>query len=331
MPTPAKAPAMPKSVYGYIWRVSGRQQVILCLLTGVVIALSAAPLELQRRITDDAFGAKDIRLLALYCGLYLALILVQGTIKYILNVARGRTVETVSRTLRLQIFDYLTSTAAKGQRGEAALVTRGATVSMISAEAEDLAGFVGDSTSMPLLQGGTAIVIFGYLVWVNPMIAGFAAILYLPQVFIVPRTQHGINRNSVTYAKVLRRVGDIIVALDKASGKDGRSGGHFKRLVNQGFDLRIRIYRMKFLLTALGNFLDALGPLIVFAIGGWLVIHGSIPLSTLVVFISGVQRVSDPWDQLITFYRTASNTQAKYELIRHTLDGDKAAPESTKE
>jgi ABC-type multidrug transport system fused ATPase/permease subunit len=317
---------MPKSVYGYIWSVSGRQQVILCLLTGVVVALSAAPLELQRRIVDDAFGAKDVRLLALYCGLYLAMIVAQGVVKYVLNVMRGRTVETVSRKLRLQIFDHLSRQAAKGPCGEADSVTRGATVSMISAEAEDLAGFVGDSTSMPLLQGGTAIAIFGYLVWLNPLIAGFAAILYLPQVFIVPATQRGINRNSVTYAKVLRKVGDMIVALDRASGKDGKSAGRFKRLVNESFDLRIRIYRMKFFLTALGNLLDSLGPLIVFAVGGWLVIHGSIALSTIVVFISGVQRVSDPWDQLITFYRTASNTQAKYELIRTTLHGEREAP-----
>jgi len=325
MSTPTTAPAMPKSVYGYIWSVSARQQVILCLLTCVVVALSAAPLELQRRIVDDAVGAKDVRRLALYCGLYLALILVQGAVKYVLNVTRGRTVEVVSRILRLQIFDYLSGRAAEGPRGEDGSVTRGATVSMISAEAEDLAGFVGDSTSMPLLQGGTAIVVFGYLVWVNPLIAGFAAILYLPQVFIVPPTQHGINRNSVTYAKVLRRVGDMIVGLDRTSGKDGISAGRFKRLVKKSFDLRIRIYRMKFFLTALGNFLDALGPLIVFAVGGWLVIRGGIAVSTIVVFISGIQKVSDPWDQLITFYRTASNTQAKYELIRETLHGEREA------
>jgi len=322
MSTPATAPTMPKSVYRYIWNVSGRQQVVLCLMTGVVVGLSAAPLEIQRRIVDDAFGAKDVRLLGLYCALYLALILTQGAVKYVLNVMRGRTVEVVSRILRLRIFEYLSSLTAKGHGGEADSVTRGATVSMISAEAEDLAGFVGDSTSMPLLQGGTAIVVFGYLVWLNPLIAGFAAILYLPQILIVPATQHGINRNSVTYAKVLRKVGDMIVALGEANSKDGTLAGRFKRLVNTSFDLRIRIYRMKFFLTALGNFLDALGPLIVFAVGGWLVIHGTIALSTIVVFISGVQRVSDPWDQLITFYRTASNSQAKYELIRQTLHGD---------
>jgi ABC-type multidrug transport system fused ATPase/permease subunit len=312
-------PGMPRSVYRYIWDVSGRRQIALCTLTGVVIALSAAPLELQRRIVNDAFGAKDFRLLAAYCVAYFVIILVQGSTKYVLNVMRGRTVEIVSRKLRLKIFAHLVNQAKSGAQAEADSVTRGATVSMISAEAEDLAGFVGDSTSMPLLQGGTAVVIFGYLVWVNPLIAGFAAILYLPQLLIVPPTQHGINRNSVTYAKVLRRVGDMIVALEGPSGTDGKTAEQFEHLVNRSFDLRIRIYRMKFFLTAVGNFLDALGPLIVFAVGGWLVIRGTIPLSTIVVFISGVQKVSDPWDQLITFYRSASNAQAKYHLIRKTL------------
>jgi ABC-type multidrug transport system fused ATPase/permease subunit len=320
MASTTPAPLMPRSVYRYIWSVSGRRQIALCALTGVVVGLSALPLELQRRIINDAFGPKNVGLLFLYCALYLVVLLIQGVVKYWMNVSRGRTVEIVSRQLRLQIYDHLSGTA--GSHSEAA---RGATVSMISAEAEDMAGFVGDSFSMPLLQGGTAVVIFGYLLWLNPLIAGFAAILYLPQIFVVPPTQHGINRNSVTYAKVLRRVGDMVVGLDSKNSKDGRSLGHFRRLVNQSFNLRIRIYRMKFFLTAMGNFLDALGPLIVFAVGGWLVIHGSLALSTIVVFISGVQKISDPWDQLITFYRTASNTQAKYELIRHTLDGDKPA------
>src|SRR5579871_5582460 len=173
---------------------------------------------------------------------------------------------------------------------------------------------------MPLQQGGTAVAIFGYLLWVNPLIAGFAALLYLPQLFIVPPTQHGINRNSISYAKAIRRAGDVIVGLTSGKQSNDPLATRYKRMVTQAFNLRIRIYRMKFFLTALGNFVDALGPLIVFAVGGWLVIRGSVPVSTIVVFISGVQRVSDPWDQLITFYRTASNSQAKYDLLRMTLE-----------
>ena len=48
---------MPKSLYGFIWQESGRQQVWLCLLTLLVVPLSTVPLELQRRIINDALGS----------------------------------------------------------------------------------------------------------------------------------------------------------------------------------------------------------------------------------------------------------------------------------
>jgi ABC-type multidrug transport system fused ATPase/permease subunit len=312
-------------VYRYIWDITGRQQILLCLLAGGVVALSAIPLELQRRIVNDAFGAKDLHLFVWYCGLYFTLLLLQGGIKYTLNVMRGWTVEKVSRLMRLKIFAFLTRARGAGKASTSGGVSRGATVSMISSEAEDLAGFVGDSVSTPLVQGGTTLVVFGYLLWVNPLLAGFAVVLYLPQVLIVPPTQRGINRNAVNYAKVIRKAGDIIVGLEHPEAENGKAGGHFRRLVDQGFSLRTRSYRLKFLLTALGNLLDALGPLVVLGIGGVMAVRGHLPLGTIVVFISGLQKIADPWDQLITFYRSASNAQAKYQLLRQTLAEDRPA------
>jgi ABC-type bacteriocin/lantibiotic exporter with double-glycine peptidase domain len=62
--------------------------------------------------------------------------------------------------------------------------------------------------------------------------------------------------------------------------------------------------------------------LIVLVAGGWYVIHGQTQVSTLVVFISGMQRVADPWDQLINFYRTAQIAQTKYHLFVRTLGSE---------
>lgn len=73
------------------------------------------------------------------------------------------------------------------------------------------------------------------------------------------------------------------------------------------------------LLTFLGNFLDALGPLGVLFVGGIVVLYGRADIPTLLVFISGFQRVVDPWDQLINFYRTAANAGVKYRLIVDTV------------
>jgi hypothetical protein len=72
---------MPGSLYRYIWTISGRDQIGLCLLTLLVFPLSMAPLELQRRIINDAIDGADLRLLLVLCAAYLGVIIVQGGLK----------------------------------------------------------------------------------------------------------------------------------------------------------------------------------------------------------------------------------------------------------
>src|SRR5882724_4284038 len=201
---------MPKSLYDFIWKQSGRQQVWLCLLTLLVVPLSAVPLELQRRIINDALGARNARTLLLLCGLYLLTILLQGGLKYLLNIYRGRVVENVIRSLRSIIHRYCRPTDDETGPGHE-FVDRGGMVSMVASEAEKLGGFVGESISTPLLHAGTALSVLGYLVWVQPFIASFAVVIYLPQLIIVPSTQRVINRFARSHAKVVRKMGDHIV------------------------------------------------------------------------------------------------------------------------
>ncbi|WP_374309702.1 ABC transporter transmembrane domain-containing protein [Dongia sp.] len=308
---------MPKSLFVFIWRVSGRKQIFLCLLTIVVSMLTTVPLELQRRIVDDAIHNGTINYLLLLSAIYLLVLLLQGGLKYMLNVFRGRMVEDVAKLLRQLIFDGT-------QKPESAHTNhKGAVVSMVAAETEDLAGFVGDSISFPLLQAGTAFSALGYLVWVEPRIAIFAAILYMPQLLVVPLGQRRINRWGNIHARLLRKMGDTIVGSDLDRKGRPKFQRRFRRLVQGAFRTRLGIYRVKFFLTFFGNFLDALAPLIVLSVGGWLVIKGEVEVSTLVVFITGFQKVADPWDQLLTFYRTASNASVKYHLIADALPGMK--------
>jgi len=309
---------MPKSLYTFIWRESGRQQIWLCLLTLMVVPLSAVPLELQRRVINDALGARNPRTLLVLCGLYLLTILLQGGLKYLLNVYRGGVVEMVIRSLRGAIYRHCRPTGDEDQPN-LEFVDRGGMVSMIASEVEDLGGFVGESISMPLLQAGTALSVLGYLVWVQPFIASFAVVIYLPQLVIVPSTQRVINRYARSHAKLVRKMGDHIVAEPTIRGNPAR---RFARLADQALATRINIYRVKYFLTFFGNFLDAIGPLGVLLIGGWMVIQGQTEVSTLVVFISGFQRVSDPFDVLVTFYRSASNARVQYQLIIDSLPAE---------
>jgi len=305
---------MPNSVYRYIWKVSAYGQIVICLLSAVAIPLGTVPLDLQRRMVDTALGQKDLRLLVTLGLLYLATILAQQTIKYVLNLARGWVVEDVTRRLRDAIY---ASEDRRSSDHDGLLADPGTVVSMAASETEDIGGFVGDSISVPLLQGGTIIFVFGYLAWVDWRIASLAALIYTPHYFIVRAVQQVINRLARGHAKVVRRIGHEIVTWSSSR----KASGRFHSLVNVAYELRMRIYRRKFILTYLGNFLDALGPLLVLMVGGWFAIQGQASVSTLVVFISGIQRIADPWDQLINFYRTAQIAQTKYRLFAQTLAG----------
>ena len=77
---------MPPTLYAYIWQNSRRGQIVLCVLTVAVSFLTAVPLELQRRIVSDAVPAGRFSLLLLLSAVYLGVLLVQGGLKYGLNV-----------------------------------------------------------------------------------------------------------------------------------------------------------------------------------------------------------------------------------------------------
>lgn len=315
---------MSPNLYTFIWRSSHRQQVWLVLLTLIVAPMSMIPLELQRRIVDDAIHNQNLPYIFLLCGFYLVALLLQGGLKYLLNVYRGRLVEDIAFKLRDRIFDVLVDEPLK-RREPNTTTDKGAVVSMTSSEVEEVAGFVGDSISFPLLQAGTAFGTLGYLFWVQPEIAAFAVVLFIPQIVIVPLGQRRINRWAAIHARLLRKLGGTIVSGERNALTLKHLERRFAKLSRGALTTRVLIYRVKFLLTFLGNFVDALGPLIVLSVGGWLVLNGKAEVGTLVVFISGFQRVAEPWDQLLTFYRTTSNAQTKYRLIVDTLPAEKAA------
>jgi hypothetical protein len=90
-----------KDLYRYVWKVSGRDQIILLVLSVALFLLELAPLELQRRIVNGAVNHREFTVIGLLCLLYVAVVLVQGGLKLILNVYRGSVSETATQRLRL--------------------------------------------------------------------------------------------------------------------------------------------------------------------------------------------------------------------------------------
>lgn len=316
---------LPRSLYSYVWQTSRRGQIRICLLIAFIAPLSAAPLDLQRRIVDQAVGAHQLWLLGTLGLIYLGVVLLQGGLKYALNLTKGQVLEEVARDLRRRVIRRDPRFDAAGHGTGRPRVHEGTIVSIVAAESEEVGGFASESLAVPLLQVGAIAWVLGYLIWVEPAIAGLAMLVYAPQAFLVPRIQRVINQLMRARTALVRNLGHDSVALSEAGGSPrNRRHRHALTLVERIFRTRIRIYRRKFFLTLLGNFLDSLGPIIVLVLGGYMVIRGSTDVSTLVVFISGFQKLADPWDQLVNFYRSVTNARVAYALVADALDG--AAP-----
>lgn len=310
----------PQSLYGYIWRTTRYAQIQICLLTALVAPMAMVPLELQRRIVDDALTNRNVRELVLLGGTYAIVVLVQNGLKYVLNLTKGRVLEDVTRDLRRRILDQVAPVKSVVGSEIGGRVDDGTTLSILAAEAEDVGGFASESFALPLLQIGTMLFVIGYLLWVQPLIAVMAVVVYLPQAILVPMVQGTINRLSRLRTTVVRRLGHHALGNDDGrSAERGRRLHHAEHLVERAYATRIRIYYLKYALTFLGNVLDAAGPILVLTVGGYLVIRGQTEVSTLVVFISGFQRLTGPWDELINFYRNGSNARIAYGLVADAI------------
>ena len=304
---------MPRTLFGYIWQVSRRHQVGLCLLSITVFLLSAVPLELQRRIVNDAIvkGALDTILWLAFA--YAVVALAEGAFKLWLNVYRARVSERAVRDLRRRVGALCGNAPAAQDRA----ISGGVEVSMIITEAEPIGGFVGMSVSEPLLQGGVLLSVFGYMVWLNPWMALLSIAVFSPQVVFVPLMQQAMNRRASERIHTLREVSDGIVG---ASG--GKSGGEAQdALVNHVFRLNMSIFKLKFSMNFLMNTMHHLGVATVLGVGGWYAVQGRIEVGTVVAFVSGLAKVNDPWRDVVAWYREMSAVEMRYRLVADAMRG----------
>lgn len=305
----AEVPEPPGGLYRYVWRESGRHQAWLCALAALVFPLSMLPLELQRRIVDRAIGDADVELLGLLGAAYLAVVLVQGALKYVLRFYRGVVSERAIRRLRrwlhaVEASRPVTDDEAEGERGRA--------VSIIAAEVERVGGFVGEALSEPLLQLGIFLSVLAYMLFVEPVIALISLAFFVPQLIFVPLLQRAVNRRARHKIELVRELGERLM-------NDPEDDAGFGRRLDRIYRVRLQYYALKFLIKFLNNLMNHLAPLSVLMVGGYLAIAGATTVGTVVAFIAGFRRLADPSRELLVYYRLAAETRVQYRLLAARL------------
>lgn len=311
---------MVKDLYRYIWKISARDQVLLSLLAVTLFLLELVPLELQRRIVNGAVEARGWELVGTLCLVYVAVVIVHGGLKLVMNVYRGSVSEAANKRLRTRM-----NPAATPNSAEAAVPGgEGVKISMIVSEVESVGGFVGSSFSEPLLNGGMLLSIFGYMLFTQPWMALVAFLIFCPQMLFIPLLQGAINRRTKRRIETMRALSVDIV--DEAADRAGvRTHQTFLRRIADVYRLNMQIFVRKYGMNFLMNLLHQVGVIGILAVGGWLVLQGKTEVGTIVAFISGLSRMNDPWNDLVDFFRNLTNTGLKFRMITAELDKQGAA------
>ena len=301
---------LPGSVFRYVLATSAPHQLLLVALTASVFLLEIVPLELQRRIVNDLVKDRPYQWVITLCAVYAGVVLVQGGTKLVLNVYRAWVGERAIRGLRHRIHSVIEAPPTSSPAAEA----QGIAVSMIVAEVEPIGGFIGESVSEPLLQGGILASVLAYLIHIDPWMALGAFALFVPQFFFVPLMQAAVNWRAGARIRILRQLGIGVI---------DQTDGHFRaddQRIDRVFSLDMGIFRLKFTMNFLMNLCSHLQIVSALLIGGWWVHTDRLEIGGVVAFISGISRLNDPWGDLVNYFRDLTVTQVKYRLLANALN-----------
>lgn len=317
------------SLFRYIWQHSKAQQLIILALTIASFPLLYLTLELPKTIINEAladlsvpreffgFGLEPIPYLVVLCIAFLALVLSNGWMKMIINTRVGQVGESMVRRLRYTLIQRM----LRFPMPHFARLSQGEVISGVTAETEPLAGFIGDSLSLPVFQGGTMLTILAFMFIQDPIL-GVASIALIPvQAWLIPRMQKEINKLGKERVKLVRRLSER-VGEGVSGAREVRLQGTQRRLLSEYshwlgaiYRVRLLIFQKKFFMKFVNNLLGQLTPFLFFLVGGILVLQGDLTLGALVAALSAYKDLSSPWKELLNYYQRQADARIKFEQV----------------
>jgi ABC-type bacteriocin/lantibiotic exporter with double-glycine peptidase domain len=157
------------------------------------------------------------------------------------------------------------------------------------------------------------IAIAGYMLYIQPVIALVSAVFLLPQVLLARYMQADLNLLVERQVGLVRRLGDE--TMERARGKSRGGGKRKSRTIPAIFRNRMKFYFLKYGLKTLLSVANAMAPLVVLIVGGYLVIQGQTTIGVVVAFVSGFERISSPLHDLLNFYREYEQAKVQLQMI----------------
>jgi len=286
-------------LYKRIWRFTGRSQILLIILSILIAVLAAVPLQFQKDIINGITTSMERKTLFLLGAGYLGVLVVRNALKFALQYKSSMLSEDVVRRIRGRLYEVGFETT-----------DRGTLVTMISTEAEEVGRFAGSAMASPLMQLGTLLTVIAYVAVNQPYLGLFMITIVVPQALIAVSVQQRINERIGYRVRVLRSATARIAADDIKSAGDA-----VLHDFDEIYEARRKIFFLKFSTKFAMNLITGVGTVGILVLGGLLALKGRTDVGTVVAALSGLTRVSEPWRELLAFYRDLSSVRVKYELL----------------
>jgi len=322
----SKTAVVKKSLFSWIFSGNFKLQLILLATIIVSVIVRVFPLEMQKRIVNQAIQLKAFELLLIYCGFYLAAVMLASGLKYVISYLQTVIGQQAGNDMRSELYRHILTLPL----GFFRKTQPGMVVQSLSAELATAGDFIGMAVGIPVTSLLTLLAFGGYLLWLNPLLALVSFSIYPLALFVIPVLQKRANAENKKRVDAGRDLsGKIAEAMTgiheiQANGAHHIEARKFDSLAKKLMHIRIVWHLYRQAIKVSSNFFTNLGPFLIFILGGYLSIQGRLELGALVAFLSAQEKLFEPWRELIDFYQAYQEASVSY---RRTMEYFDVTPE----
>lgn len=311
-----------RTLYSWVLAKNLRWQILLVFLVLLTVAARVVPLEMQKRIINNAIGMGQEGLLLLYCLFFIGSVLLASSLKFAINLLQAYIGQKTLQRMRAELYDHILSLPLSFFR----TIQPGQVVNSLINELATISGFVGSAISVPLINVCTLLAMGGYLFYLNPLLAGLSFVLYPLQVFLIPKLQQRSNQANRYRVKISRdisgNIGEVITGVHEVHGHAGYGleNDKFASQAKSLMDANVRMNAYRYGIKFANNLFENIGPFILFLVGGTMTIRGHFDLGALVAFLSAYVSLNEPWRELMDFYQLLEDSRVRYKNVMASFD-----------
>ncbi|RJQ59010.1 MAG: ATP-binding cassette domain-containing protein [Desulfobacteraceae bacterium] len=319
-------PVVDRSLFSWIFSGDVKLQFLLIGIILITVFARVLPLEMQKRIVNQAIFLRKIDLLLLYSGIYLAAVVASGGLKFLITYLESLIGERALAEMRKALYHHILTLPINFFRK----TQPGMVVSALVSELASSGTFVGQAVSAPVTNILTLLAFAAYLIWLNWLLAIVSLSIYPAVTLLLPQLQKRANKANKKRVDATRTISNKIA--EAVTGIHEVHGNGAYRIENRKFDKMVeKLFKIRLVwilyrqaVKVSNNFFNNLSPFLIFILGGYLAMNGRLELGALVAFLSAQEKLFTPWKELIEFYQLYQDAAVTY---KRTMEYFHAFPE----